>query len=439
MRCWVVLILLAFTIVAMNKKPRPTPLPKPFSSPAKTTDFVWNAKTERILLLTLAGIQFSHIVDFMLMMPLGPQFIALFHISDKQFGLLVSAYTFAAGAAGLLAAMVLDKFDRKHTLLVLYIGFGLATLACGLANTYETLMGARVLAGAFGGVLSALSQTMVADVVPFERRGKAMGIVMSAFSVSTVAGVPLSLLLATHFGWEMPFFAIAILVALFSVVAWFKLPPFKAHLHHDAPLGVWTGVLETIKDKQHWPAFAMSALLMFVGFTIIPFITIYVQTNVGWASKDVPLIYLCGGIATLISSRFIGKWSDKFGKLLVFRWMALVTILPMFGNTLMAGLPMWAVLLITTSFFIFVSGRMIPGMAMIGAAANPQLRGTFMGINSALQSVAMGLAALLGGHLIVRSPDAQHLVQNYWMTAVVGTVATLCTVWLAGKVKVYEK
>ena len=169
-------------------------------------------KRELWLLLTLAGIQFTHILDFMIMMPLGPQLTRIFSITDAQFGMLVSAYTLAAGASGLIAATYLDKFDRKKLLLALYVLFGLATLACGLAPTYYSLMLARVLAGIFGGVLSALSQTIIADVIPFERRGRAMGIVMTSFSVSTVAGVPLGLFLAAHFSWHAPFFGIAALV-----------------------------------------------------------------------------------------------------------------------------------------------------------------------------------------------------------------------------------
>ena len=168
-----------------------------------------SSKRERWLLITLAGIQFTNILDFMIMMPLGPALTALFHISDAQFGMLVSAYTLAGGASGLLASTYIDRFDRKRLLLVLYGLFALSTFACGVAPTYETLLLARVSAGIFGGVLSALSQTIVGDVIPFERRGHAMGIVMTSFSVSTVAGVPLGLFLAAHFGWHIPFLLIA--------------------------------------------------------------------------------------------------------------------------------------------------------------------------------------------------------------------------------------
>ncbi|NQW94305.1 MAG: MFS transporter, partial [Polaromonas sp.] len=187
-------------------------------------------KRELWVLLTLAGIQFTHIVDFMVMMPLGPQFTQLFNISDAQFGLLVSSYTFAAGASGLLASLYVDRFSRKKLLLSLYLLFALATLACGLAPTYDALMVARIAAGAFGGVLAALAQTIVADVVPYERRGRAMGIVMSSFALASVAGVPTGLILAAHFNWHMPFFAIAGVSALLAMGAWVTLPPLAEHL-----------------------------------------------------------------------------------------------------------------------------------------------------------------------------------------------------------------
>ena len=219
-------------------------------------------KREFWLLLTLAGIQFTHILDFMIMMPLGPQFTQIFSITDAQFGLLVSAYTLAAGASGLLAATYLDKFDRKKLLLTLYILFGAATLACGLAPTYYTLMAARVLAGVFGGVLSALSQTIVADVIPFERRGRAMGIVMTSFSVSTVAGVPLGLFLAANFSWHAPFFGIAALVGVLAAGASITLPPLTDHLKMQFKPSAWRGIGQVLADPNHLKAFAFSGLLI---------------------------------------------------------------------------------------------------------------------------------------------------------------------------------
>ena len=246
----------------------------------------------------------------------------------------MSAYTLAAGASGLLAATYLDKFDRKKLLLVLYSLFGLATLACGLAPDYATLMVARVLAGIFGGVLSALAQTVVADVIPFDRRGRAMSIVMTSFSVSTVAGVPLGLYLAAHLSWHAPFFGIAALVGVLCGLALITLPPLTAHLRQQDRPSAFGAIGQVLQDPNHLKAFAFSALLMFAGFTVIPFITIYLQTNVGWRADQVFYVYLCGGIATLFSARLIGVLTDRRGKIALFRVMALLVIIPMMATTL---------------------------------------------------------------------------------------------------------
>ena len=388
-------------------------------------------KRELWLLITLAGIQFTNILDFMIMMPLGPQFTALFHITDAQFGLLVSAYTLSAGASGLLASTYIDRFDRKRLLLVLYCLFALATLACGLASSYVTLMVARVLAGTFGGVLSALSQTIVGDVIPFQRRGRAMGIVMTSFSVSTVAGVPLGLFMAAHLGWNAPFIGIAVLCALFIVFAFVSLPVMTAHLRLHAPASAWQRIRDTVADPNHRRAFVFSTLIMFAGFTIIPYITIFMQANVGLHPEQIPLIYLCGGIATLVSARWFGRLADSLGKFETFRVLAMAVVVPMLGITLLVPTSLWVVLGVSTLFFVCMSGRMIPGMAMLTSAADPALRGTFMTLNSAVQSASMGLAALVGGFIISR--DAQGLVQHYWAAATLGAAASLLAIVVGHK------
>jgi predicted MFS family arabinose efflux permease len=392
-------------------------------------------RREAWLLFTLAGIQFTHILDFMIMMPLGPQFTALFGISNAQFGLLVSAYTLSAGVSGLMAATYIDRFSRKQLLLTLYPLFGLATLACGLAPDYASLMVARVAAGLFGGVLSALAQTVVADVVPFERRGRAMSVVMTSFSVATVAGVPLGLFLATQFNWHAPFFAIALLVGLLSLGAWQTMPRLDAHLHHPDRTSVWRGIGQVLSDSNHLKAFGVSGLMMFAAFTVIPYITIYLQSNAGMLTEQVPWIYLCGGTATLLSARYFGRLTDRLGKVLVFQRLALVMVVPLMATTLSQGLPLWGLLLVSTVFFTVMSGRMIPGMAMISSAAQPRLRGTFMTLNAAVHSASMGLGALVGGMIIGR--DDQGQITHYWMAGLLGAVASLLSVWLAGRLRLH--
>lgn len=390
---------------------------------------------ERWLLFTLAGIQFTHILDFMIMMPLGPQFTALFGISNAQFGLLVSAYTLSAGFSGLMAATYIDRFGRKPLLLGMYSLFGLATLACALAPDYAWLMVARVAAGLFGGVLSALSQTIVADVIPFERRGRAMSVVMTSFSVSTVAGVPLGLFLAAHFNWHAPFVGIAVLVGLLALGAWQTLPRLDAHLHHPERVSVWRGIGQVLAEPNHLKAFAVSGLMMFAAFTVIPYITIYLQSNAGMQTSEVPWIYLCGGVATLLSARYFGRLTDRVGKVRMFQRLALAVTVPLMATTLSQGLPLWGLLAISTLLFTVMSGRMIPGMAMISSAALPRLRGTFMTLNSAVQSASMGLAALVAGLIIGR--DAQGQLTGYWVAGLLGVVASLLSVWLAGHLRLH--
>ncbi|MEY4882255.1 MAG: hypothetical protein RIS34_109 [Pseudomonadota bacterium] len=384
-------------------------------------------------MLTLAGIQFTHILDFMIMMPLGPQFTQLFAITDAQFGLLVSAYTLAGGLSGLLASAYIDRFGRKRLLLVLYAAFALATLACGLATSYGALMAARVGAGIFGGVLAALSQTIVGDVIPFERRGRAMSIVMTSFSVATVAGVPAGLFLAAHLGWHSAFFGIALLCAVLFCFAALTLPVLNAHLGGTTQSSALERIRTVVADRNHQKAFLFSALMMFAGFTVIPYITLYMQANVGMRTDQLPYIYLCGGLGTLLTARWVGRMTDFRGKVATFKVFAVALILPMLAVTLMPRVALGAVLTASTLLFVCMSGRMIPGMAIVTSAANPALRGTFMTLNAAVQSAAMGIAALVGGALISRNGQGE--LQNYWMSAVVGGCASLLAVVVATQLR----
>ena len=388
---------------------------------------------EHALLFTLAGLQFTYIVDFMVMMPLGPQLTRLFGISDAQFGLLVSAYTLAAGASGLVGSTFVDRFERKRLLLWLYFGFALATLACGLAPTYALLMTARVLAGLFGGVMGALVQTIVADAIPFERRGQAMGVVMAAFSLSTVAGVPASLWLAELWGWHASFVAIALVSFAIGAVGLRTLPVIDAHLHAGRSHSAWRDIADVLREPRHWRAFGFTALIMSTGFTTIPFLTIYMTANLGLASQQIPLVYLAGGVATLFSARWIGAAADRWGKVPTFRVVAALALLPLVGITYLPPVPIAVLVAVTTMFFVFVSGRMVPGMALITQAAKPELRGTFMSLNGSVQSAAMGLASLVGGALIGR--DAQGFVTGYEHCGWVAVVLTLAALWWVGRLQ----
>jgi predicted MFS family arabinose efflux permease len=387
---------------------------------------------ERYLLLTLAGIQFSHILDFMIMMPLGPVLIKAFGISTHQFGLLVASYSFSAALSGLLAATFIDRFERKRLLLVMFGLFGLATLACGLAPGYATLLIARGLAGTFGGVMGAMVQTIVGDVIPFARRAKAGGIVSTAFSVSTVAGVPLSLWLANHFQWRAPFILIAVLTALFILVGLRILPELRYHISDKKRAHPFSAMFEVLRDANHLRALLFSALIIFSGFTVIPYITIYAVGNVGISLHDIPFIYLTGGAATLVTARLIGHSADLRGKVKVYRLVALAALLPLFVVTNIGAAPLWIWLVCTTTFFILVSGRMIPAMAIITSAAQPKLRGTFMSLNATMQAFAMGSATTLAGFIITQNDSGQ--IVGYETVGYVAIMANLLAVAFVARI-----
>jgi predicted MFS family arabinose efflux permease len=393
-------------------------------------------RRELLLLFSLAGIQFTHIVDFMIMMPLGPQLTELFGITLAEFGLLVSAYTVAAGMSGLFATTFVDRFDRRRLLLSLYVMFALTTVACGFAPTYAWLMVARIASGFFGGVLNTMSQTIIGDVIPFSRRGRATGIVMTSFSVATVAGVPAGLLFANLWGWHFAFFGIGLLCLLVGILAHFSVPKLDAHVAHAKEKHIFHAMGEVLREVNHRNALMLSATMMFAAFTIIPYITLYLQTNLIMTPAEIPWLYFCGGVVTLFSGRWVGGVTDRIGKRQTFQRAVLFSILPMFAVTLLVPVALPWVLLVTTSLFFAMNARMIPGMALLTSAANPKYRGTFLSLNGAVQSFAMGVAAWVGGLLLHREPSGH--VSQYWLCAIVATAASLLAFQLAKKIEMHQ-
>jgi predicted MFS family arabinose efflux permease len=381
-------------------------------------------RNERFFLFSLAGIQFTHILDFMIMMPLGPEFIRELNINTHEFGLLLSSYTFAAAIAGVFATYFVDRFERRVLLLSLYACFIIATLVCGLAPDYHSLFIARAFAGAFGGILGSLVQTIVADSIPFERRGKALGTVMSAFSISTVAGVPLSLFLANNIpslGWRAPFIFIALISSLILYVGYRNIPKITGHLGQTHEGSRLSQIRNIFFAHQHLRAFVFMALIMLTGFSVIPYIALYLTANVGIDNSYISLIYLCGGIATLMSSRVIGHMADHYGKVKVFRVLAVISLIPLVVTTNLMPVPLWVVLINSTAFFVLVSGRMIPAMAIVSQVVEAKVRGTFMSLVGSVQMLASGLASVLAGMVVTISADGK--MEHYNL---VGYGAALC-------------
>ena len=266
-----------------------------------------------------------------------------------------------------------------------------------------------------------------------------MGVVMTSFSVATVAGVPLALFLSSSFNWHAPFLAIALMVSVIALGALKTLPSLKGHVQAPSDDGSAPSILSNLRlvlvDPNHLRAYAMSSSMVFAGFAVIPYITLYLQANAGFQADQIPYVYLCGGVCTLISARFIGHWSDRAGKAYAFRRLAVLMPLPLLAMTLSADLPMAGVLVVSSILFVVMSGRMIPGMALIGASADPRRRGSFMTLNSAVQSLAMGLAALVGGQILGR--DGNGHLTHYWMAALLGGGASLLSFVLASKLRLH--
>jgi predicted MFS family arabinose efflux permease len=359
-----------------------------------------NPKSERTLLLLLAAIQFTTNLDFLIILPLGPQYMRLMHLTPAQFNLIVAAYAIAAGISGVVAGFCLDRFDRKNALLGLFLGFAAGTLLCALASSYPLLVAARALAGAFGGVTGAVILAIVGDVIPEHRRGKAMGLVMSAFSVASIFGVPLGLVLATDFSWHVPFYAIAGLCVPILLAVSRCVPALRGHLGPVREQHPWARMLAVLAEPNHRMAFVFMAALAAAAFTIFPTMAPYMVQNVGLTEKQLPFIYLTGGLCTFFSMNLIGRWADRSGKLYVFTLMSLSATIPITALTHLARVPLLGALATSTLLMICMSGRFVPAMAMMTAAVESRSRGGLMSINSSVQQFSCGLAAWLTGNII---------------------------------------
>ncbi|GMQ25094.1 MFS transporter [Algoriphagus sp. oki45] len=390
---------------------------------------------EKPLLWTLAVINFIHIVDFMILMPLGPQLMRIFEIGPSEFSLLVSSYTFSAGISSFLGAFVLDRFDRKKILLWVYVGFTIGTLGCALSPNYPILLVARVLSGVFGGLTSALILAIIGDVVPYERRGRAMGLVMSAFSFASVMGVPIGLFLASLSDWHMPFYILTGLSFLSLGMIFRFIPSIRDHMDQELVKPTPMQVISRVtSNSNQMKAISLSVMMMFGQFMIIPFLSPFNVANVGFTELQLTYIYIAGGGFTVFTSPWVGKLSDRHGKLKVFTIFMLLNLIPIGVITHLGVTPIPFVLMITTMFFVTSNGRYVPAAAIITGTAKPENRGSFLSFNSAVQQLAAGLASLIAG-LIIGENEAGQLT-NFNIVGYLAIFFSVLCIPLARRVKV---
>ena len=350
----------------------------------------------------LAFVQFTVVLDFMVMAPLGDMLMKSLQLNATQFATAVSAYAFSAGISGLLAAGFADKYDRKKLLLFFYTGFIGGTLICATASSFEWLMIGRIVTGLFGGVLGSISMAIVTDLFSFEQRGRVMGFVQMAFAVSQVAGIPIGLYLANNWGWHAPFFLIIGMSILTTVLILRGLKPVTAHINANVRVNPVLHLKKTIVNRSYILPFVTTAFLSIGGFMIMPFSTPFIINNVGISQNDLPVIYVITGIGSMVILPLIGKISDRFGKFPTFLAGTILSIIMVAVYVNLNPIPLWELILINTIMFAGIMSRMIPSTALMTAVPKMEDRGAFMSVNSSLQQVAGGVASVIAGLIIVQ-------------------------------------
>lgn len=388
---------------------------------------------QKFVMALLAITQFTVVLDFMVMSPLGDILMKSLVISPKQFGIAVSSYAFSAGISGLLAAGFADKYDRKKLLVFFYLGFIVGTFLCGIAQTYETLVAARVFTGIFGGVMGSISMAIITDIFELNQRGRVMGIVQMGFAASQVLGIPVGLYFANLWGWHAPFMMIVILAILIIVVLIAKLKPVDEHLKIKSERNVLAHFKHVLLLKSYRIAFLSTALLSIGGYLMMPFGSAFAVNNLGVSQSQLPIIFMFTGVSSLIVMPLVGKLSDKYNKFKIFVYGSIWALVFILIYTNLGVTPLWIICILNILLFMGIMSRMIPATTLTSAIPNMQDRGAFMSINASLQQMAGGLATLLAGLIIVQK-DSHSPLENYPILGIIGAVVMIIAVWFIYRV-----
>ena len=394
------------------------------NSPAKTKQGF--TSYEILIIAILAFIQFTVILDFMVLSPLGALLMNELKINTSQFGKVVSAYAFSAGIAGLLTAGFADKFDRKMIFMFFYAGFVLGTFLCSIAPDYDFLFIARIVTGLFGGVISSISFAIVTDLFKMEQRGRVMGFVQMAFAVSQVMGIPVGLILANHFGWHSPFLMIVVVSLLVGVIIMIYMKPVTDHLKIKSDRNAFQHLYKTLSKPAYLKGFMATVLLATGGFMLMPFGSAFGISNLGLTQDQLPILYFVTGIFTMIFGPLSGKLSDKIGKYNMFVIGSLIGMVMVSIYTHLSATPLWEVIVINVFLFIGISSRMVSASALMTGVPDPQDRGAFMGINSSVQQISGGIAAFAAGKIVVQPTNMP--LQHYDILGYVVCITMLITI-----------
>jgi predicted MFS family arabinose efflux permease len=360
---------------------------------------------EKFVIALLAFLQFTIVLDFMIIGPLGPFLLRDMQLSTHQFSHAVSAYAWSAGASGLLAAGFADRFDRKRLLVFFYSGFLLGTLLCGIAWSYEVLLFARIVTGVFGGVIGSITMAIVADLFPIEVRGRVMGTVQTAFAASQVLGVPIGVTLSNMWGWHAPFLMIVAVSSLVGVVIVTRLRPIDAHLKLQKQSSSFRHLFETVRQGRYLRTFSATMLLATGGFMLMPFGSTFSVYNLGVSFDHLPVVYMCTGAATFVAGPLLGRLSDSFGKYRTFcvgSGLGMIIVLT-YCNLGLSPLPL--VIAMNIALFITITARIVSATALVSAVPDPADRGAFMAVNASMQQLSGGVAAMFAGMIVSQAAD----------------------------------
>jgi predicted MFS family arabinose efflux permease len=359
------------------------------------------ALPERRLLLLIGAVQFVNVLDFMMVLPLGPDFARALGIPTSSLGLVGASYTGAAALSGVVGAFVLDRFDRRKALGVALGGLVVGTAAGALATSLSSMLAARLVAGAFGGPVTSLSLAVISDVVPAERRGRAMGAVMGAFSVASVLGVPAGLELARVGGWRMPFVAVAALGASLAATVVLVLPPLDGHLRAGPPTRSRTG--ELLRQPTVRLALLATLALMTAQFALVPNIASYWRFNLGYPRERLGLLFVVGGAVSFATMRLAGRLADRAGAALTAAAATALYVVVLL-TTFVVPLREPPALALFVAFMASSSLRMVPMQALSSRVPAPEERGRFMSAQSVAQHLGSATGALLASKMLREAP-----------------------------------
>lgn len=405
----------------MNKQPKGSPF----------------TQYQIIVVSLLALTQFSVVLDFMVMSPLGDILMKSMKMTPGQFGVVVSSYALSAGFSGFLTASFADKFDRKKLLLFFYFGFIIGTLLCGLSSTYEFLVFSRIITGIFGGVISSISLAIVADVFDFNQRGRVMGFIQMGFGISQILGIPISLFLANQWNWQAPFYMIVGLSLMIFCIIYLVLKPVTDHLalqRANALKHMWN----TIKNRQYRIGFIATAFMSLGGYLMMPWGSAFAVNNVGIAQSDLPLMFMIVGLITFAVMPLIGFISDRVNKFAVFTGASIIMAFSILIYSHLNQTSFFILVVVNGIMMMGIMARMIPSQALTASLPEIQDRGAFMSINSSLQQMAGGIAAMVSGMIVLQKSETSPL-ERFDLLGYLVIAIILINIFLTHRVYKYIK